>query len=63
MLILVLLPRDRGSVELEELNPLDAGMAAAAFASGLGDAPFGHELLAFDGPAAADVPEDPSPPG
>jgi MFS family permease len=61
-LVLVLFP-ETASVELEELNPTDAGMAAAAFASGLGDAPFGHELLSFDGLAATDGPDDPPPPG
>ncbi|HVN52027.1 MAG TPA: MFS transporter, partial [Acidimicrobiales bacterium] len=47
-LILMLFP-ETASVELEELNPTDASLAAAAFASGLGDAPFGRELLEFDG--------------
>jgi predicted MFS family arabinose efflux permease len=53
VLILVLFP-ETASVELEELNPTDVGLAAAAFASGLGDAPFGHELLSFDGLTATD---------
>jgi MFS family permease len=47
-LVLLLFP-ETASVELEALNPTDATLAAAAFASGLGDAPYGHELLEFDG--------------
>ena len=61
-LILVLFP-ETASVELEELNPTDAGMAAAAFASGLGDTPFGHELLSFDGMATGEVPDQAEPGG
>jgi MFS family permease len=58
VLILLFFP-ETASVELEELNPTDAGLAAATFAIGLGDAPFGHELLSFDG-LVAEAPDDES---
>jgi MFS family permease len=61
-LVLLLFP-ETASVELEDLNPSDATLAAAAFASGLGDTPYGHELLEFDGlerGTASDEPNDPT---
>jgi MFS family permease len=60
VLILVRFP-ETASIPLEELNPTDVGMAAASVAAGLGDGPFGRELLEFDGMAPIDVSSEAAP--